>query len=212
MVLYFCSFLLYLKNFSQNKSKFFSSPSLLWPWNHPFTHYRITITLLYQNFTTFTSTSYNMQFNAHLNKHRPQNDFTPLSPYTGALKLPFEKSLSRITISHQLSLLQAILSNCFIACAVSDLKAHKLTSVQNCLHFRANISVTLLFSSLSLKCDGILLWWTASALRQLHLSIKLVIRTYLIMVPCRFLPTTTTKFVWTAYRRLMTAKVENFQR
>ena len=46
-----------------------------------------------------------------------------------------------------------MLSNCFIACAVADLKAHKLTSVQNYLHFHANISVTLMLNSLSHKCD-----------------------------------------------------------
>ena len=131
-------------------------------------------------------------------------------PETALCQTTRSQSFSCITISHQLSFLQAILSNCFIACVVADLKAHKLTSVQNCLHFRANIFVTLVFNSSSHKCDGILRWRTASDLRQFDLSIKLVISTHLIMVPYRLFSTTTTKFVWATYRRFMTAKGEQF--
>ena len=70
-----------------------------------------------------------MQFNAHLNKHRPQNDFTPLLPYAAALKLFFSKPLGH---NH---FLVSQYRNCFIACAVADLQAHKLTSVPKLLAF-----------------------------------------------------------------------------
>jgi len=48
----------------------------------------------------------------------------------------------------QLLLLQDILNNYLNTHAVADLKLDKLTSVQNCLHFRANISMTSHFNSL----------------------------------------------------------------
>ena len=89
---YFCFFLLYLKNFSDNKSEFpaaIFAVALKPPFNalQNYNHFIVS------KCPNFHSTNHTMQFNAQLNKYKLENDFTPLPSYTAALKLLFSKPL-----------------------------------------------------------------------------------------------------------------------